>query len=224
MHGQIGQGDRRALDILPADIEHPGNRIERRYDHRIEAFLLQPFGNLPTLVGARSAGQRLVLQERRGGRGFGPVLPHCVDRIAVDRDQFGAALLQRLAHRLAPAARVQPRIEADARALLGILGQPLGHRILGHGPVFVEPAIDLVAYLQRVAAIDEDRCLLLQHCHAAGGAAEAGQPGQPLGIGADIFGQVLVAQRNNEAVEFAARKFLAQGGKAGFMGLHQHGT
>ena len=81
-------------------------------------------------------------------------------------------------------------------------------------------AVDLVADLQRVAAVDEDRRFLRQHHRRAGRALEAGQPGQPLGVGADIFAHMLVGQRHDEAVEPVGLQLLAQRGEAVRIGGH----
>ena len=68
------------------------------------------------------------------------------------------------------------------------------HR-LEHGTVH------LLADLQRVAAVDEDRRLVGEHDGRAGRAGEAGQPGEPLGRFRHIFALVLVGARHDEAVE-----------------------
>ena len=64
--------------------------------------------------------------------------------------------------------------------------------------------IDLVAHLQRVAAVDEDDGAVGKDDRHAGRAGEAGQPVQPLGAGGDIFALMLVGARHDEAVEFFA--------------------
>ena len=81
-------------------------------------------------------------------------------------------------------------------------------------------AVDLVAHLQRVAPVDEDRRLLGQHHRRARRALEAGQPGEPLRVAADIFAHMLVGQRHDEAVEPVGLQLLAQRGEAGFIGGH----
>jgi hypothetical protein len=63
---------------------------------------------------------------------------------------------------------------------------------------------------------------LREHHRAAGAALEAGQPGEALGIGADIFGHMLVGERHDEAVEPVALQLLAKGGEA--VGIAGHGN
>ena len=109
-----------------------------------------------------------------------------------------------------------------------MLAEPLGDRGRRHVLVGVEPPVDLVAHLQRVAPVDEHSGRGLarrvgQHHGGAGRAAEAGQPGEPLGIAADVLAHVLVRERDDEAVEPARLQFAAQGIEAGFVGVHQHG-
>ena len=63
--------------------------------------------------------------------------------------------------------------------------------------------VDLVARLQRVAAVDEQRGARRQHDRDAGRAGEAGQPGQPLLGGRHVFVLVAVGARHDEAGEAA---------------------
>ena len=81
-------------------------------------------------------------------------------------------------------------------------------------------AVDLLADLQSVAAVDEDRRLFGQHDRRSGRALKAGQPRQPLRIAADIFAHMLVGQRNDEAVEPVGLELLAKGLEAIGVGGH----
>src|SRR3546814_1304957 len=87
---------------------------------------------------------------------------------------------------LVPSAGVQPRIITDARALSGMVGEPVGHLDLGHGNILPMAAVDLLADLERIAPVGEDRGLFGHHHRAARRAFKAGEPRQPLRIGADI--------------------------------------
>ena len=59
--------------------------------------------------------------------------------------------------------------------------------------------VDLLARLQRVAAVDEQRGAVRQHDRGAGRAGEAGQPGEPLLGRRHIFALVAVGVRHDEA-------------------------
>ena len=112
-------------------------------------------------------------------------------------------------------------IVADARALGRMLLEPFGGARLGHRLVAPLVGADLLADLERVAAVDEDRRFLGKHHRGAGRALEPGQPGEPLGVAADIFAHMLVGQRHDEAVELLGLQLLAKGGEA--VGVTGHG-
>jgi hypothetical protein len=79
--------------------------------------------------------------------------------------------------------------------------QPVGNAGFRHRLVAPVPAVDLVAHLQRIAAVGEDRGFFGQHHSRAGRALEAGQPSQPLRIGADIFTHMLVGERHDKSIQ-----------------------
>ena len=224
MGEHVGKRDRRVRDIGPAHVEQPGNRIERGDDGGVVAFGLEPVGDFGALVRARAPGIGIVMRDGGGERGLRAIGPHRVDRIAVDRDQLDALLGEQLFRRFGPFDPVQPGIVSDPRALFGMLGDPFGRR--GRRDVFVieQVAVDLLAHLHGVAAIGEHRRAILHHDGRPGAAAEAGQPGEALGVFADIFAHMLVRNRHHEPVEPPSLQFLAQGGETGFVGLHQHGS
>ncbi len=93
-------------------------------------------------------------------RRLGLVGPDRVDRIAADGDQLGALVGQRLARLGHPVLGVQPGIVADPAAVGRMDLEPVGDAGLGHRLVAPVLAVDLVADLQRVAAVDEDRRFL----------------------------------------------------------------
>ncbi len=71
-------------------------------------------------------------------------------------------------------------------------------------------AVDLLARLQRVAAVDEQHRALHQHDRGAGRAGEAGEPGEPLLARRHVFVLVAVGARHDEAGQSAARQLGAQ--------------
>ena len=160
------------------------------------------------------------MDDEPGPRRLRPVVPDRVDRVLADRDQLGALLGQRFARLLHPILGMKPGIVADPAAVGRMDLQPVGDAGLRHRLVAPVIAVDLVADLERIAPVDEDRRLLGQHHRRAGRALEARQPGQPLRIGADIFAHMLVGQRHDEAVEPVGFQLLAQRGKAVFIAGH----
>ena len=84
----------------------------------------EPVADLGALLGRRLAGILVGLDDEMRLRRLGPVLPDLVDRVAVDRDQLGAAAGERFLRLLHPVAGVQPGIVADPRAFGRMLLEP----------------------------------------------------------------------------------------------------
>ena len=160
IHQRVSERDRRVGHVLAADVERPGDRIERRQHRRVGVLLHQPVADLGALLGRRLAGILVGLDDQMRFRGLGPVLPDFVDRVLLDRDQLGAAAGERFLRFLHPVAGVEPRIVADPRAFRRMLLEPFGRAGLGHRLVAPLGRADLLADLQRVAAVDEDRGFL----------------------------------------------------------------
>ena len=149
------------------------------------------------------------------GRRRRTVAPQGVDRIAIDRDEFGAGAGAGLAQLLDAVACVQPRIVAEPRARFQVLRQPLVGRVLDQMLDGEDALVDLRIGLHGVAAVDEHGGLVVQHDRGAGRAGEAGEPGEPLFARRQIFVLLAVGARHDEAVEPAALEFGAQGRDAG---------
>ena len=219
----IGQGDGGVRHVGTADIEQPCDRIERRDNHRVMPVLHQPVGHGGALFGRGASGQIILVNQRRGGRGCGAIGPDRVDRVAFGRHKGDALGLNLLFQRLDPGPGVEPRIIGDFRAGLAHLGKPCAEAVGRHAFVCEQIAVHLLAHLHGVSPVDEDRRVVQRHRGKARRTAETRQPVQALGIIADIFAHMFIADRHDETVHPAPLQFLAQGGKAGFMGLHQHG-
>ena len=71
--------------------------------------------------------------------------------------------------------------------------------------------VDLLARLQRVAAVDEQNGAIHQHNGSAGRAGEAGEPSEPPLAGRHIFVLMAVGARHDKAGQIAPREFRAQG-------------
>ena len=215
------QGDRGPLHILAADVERPGDRIERGQHGGVGLLLLQPVGNLLPLRRRTLARILVRMDDQPRPARFGPVRPDLVDRVLAHGDQFGALVSQRLPRLRHPVLRVQPGIVADPPAVRRVDLQPVGDAGRRHRLIGPEIAVHLVAHLQRVAPVDEDRRFLRQHHRRARRALETGQPGETLGVGADIFAHMLVGQRHDEAVEPVGFQLRAQRVEAVFIGGHK---
>ena len=144
-------------------------------------------------------------------RSLGPILPDLVDRIALDRDQLGIAGRERFLCLSHPVAGVKPRIIADPRALGRMLLEPLRRTGFGHRLVAPLGRRDLLAHLQGVASIDENRRFLGQHDRRTRRALEPCQPRKALRIAADIFTHMFVGEGDDEPVEFRGLELLAKG-------------
>ena len=227
--GAIGVGEherqrhRGALDIRAAQVEQPRHPVERRNDRRIEAARGEPFSHRAALGLARLPGVVVAVDHGRSERWRGPVMPHRVDRIPLDRDHRGTLGGQRRAARSDPGLAVQPRIEAYSGPSRSMLGEPRRDARAEGRFIAEQLPVDLLAHLHGIASIDENCRRIRQHHRRPGRAAKPGQPRQPLSVGADIFAHVLVRDRHHEASEIAALEFLAQVVKAGLVDIHQHG-
>ena len=137
-----------------------------------------------------------------------------------DRYQLGALGGQLRGRLLDPVAAVQPRVIADPRSVRRMLLQPLRNAGLRHRFIFPLGRADLLADLDRVAPVGEYRRFLGKDGGRSGRSLEPGQPGQPLGVAADIFAHMFVGQRNDEAIEAVFLELLAEGGET--IGVRGH--
>ena len=85
------------------------------------------------------------------------------------------------------------------------LGGGIGHLDRGD-----DGGIDLLCRLDRVAAVDNESCLVPQNDGGAGGSGEAGEPGQALGALWHVLALMLVRARHDEAVKTTANEFVPQ--------------
>ena len=214
---------RRAIDIGAAHVEQPRHAIERGDHGCVGAIVAQPLRQHRALFGDALPGMGIGMGHRQRRRRRRPVLPHGIDGIAVHGHQARALGFQCLGHAIGPGLGMQPGIIADTGAARRMLTQPGRRAGLRHRLVFIEPAVHLLAHLDGIAPIDEDRRAILEHHCRAGRSAKTGEPAQPLGIAADIFAHVLVGNRDDKAVQPASPQLGAQCFQAGFVGLHQHG-
>ena len=71
--------------------------------------------------------------------------------------------------------------------------------------------VGLGARLERVAPVDEQRRLLIEHHRRPGRSGEAREPGQALELGGEILVLVLVAMGNEKALELSRLQLALEG-------------
>ena len=208
-HGE-GQRDRGVADVSAAQIEQPGDRIERAEDGSVGTVLLQRFGNRRALGGGIEAGEFRRVRHRGRDRRCRLVGPNRIDRVVVDRGEPPARLGAGLFQPRHAVQGVQPRVVAEGSAG-EVGGDPAAGWLLGQVKRREAPGIDLVLDLEGVAPVDEDRRLVREHHGEPGRAGEPRQPGESLRPRRDELALVLVGQRYDEAVQPAAAQLFAQG-------------
>ena len=110
----------------------------------------------------------------------------------------------RLLQPLQAVAGVEPRIVGERAAGRQVLGDPVLGGGLGELHRRDDGGVDLLGRLHRIAPVDHEGGLVLQHDRRAGRAREAGEPGQALGALRHVFPLVLVGPGHDEPVEAAA--------------------
>ncbi len=184
-----------------------------RQHQRVDAEFLDLEPDPLQLLGLDLAGKLRTVDgdgaERRG-RALGPDL---VERVGLDGDQLRAGLGAGRGQPLGCRRSVQPGVKTEAVAGHQVPGQPVFRWRVDQRLDMPGLAVDLLCRLQRVAAIDEHGRLAGQHDGQTRRAGEAGQPGQPLFRGRDIFVLLLIGAGNHESGQLAARQLLAEGGQ-----------
>ena len=137
-------------------------------------------------------------RDRAQWRG-GAVGPDRVDQVGLDRDQRGARRGAGLGQSFGAFDGVQPRVVAKAVGAREIGLQPPVRRLLDQMLDGEQRGIDLLAHLQRVAAVDEQHRALHQHDRGAGRPGKAGEPGEALLGRRHVFVLMAVGARNDEA-------------------------
>src|SRR5690606_36782611 len=138
-----GQRQRRVRHDVAADIEGPGQGGGIGRHRRVGADLCDGYGETGELVGRALPGEAFGVElDRRMGR-LRLVLPDRVDRVAVDRDELAALLVQRGAQHARLGDRVQPGIEAYAPALRRVGAHPARGRGVDKAPDREGRAVDL---------------------------------------------------------------------------------
>ena len=180
-----------------------------------QAIESEPKGPPHRRVASPASRRSRVLEQRtcphvlRAGRRAGPSTPP--DGRSTPRRSDYVRRATSSAPRLASASfafftqsrSVQPWIVTDARTFWGVVLEPFRRARFRHRLIAPLRGAHLLANLQSVAPVNEDRRFLRKYDRRSRGAFEAGQPGEPLSIASDIFAHMLVGERDDEAVELA---------------------
>ena len=146
--------------------------------------------------------------ERRGRT----VRPDAIDRVGLGGLESGAGRRRGLRQFLGAGERVKPGVVAELGTRLEVILEPDVRRRIDQVLDRKNRAVDLIARLERVAAVDEQRRTVGEHdCHA-GRAGKPGEPFEPLVRRRHSFVLLLVRTRQHEAVEPAPRELGAQRG------------
>jgi hypothetical protein len=106
---------------------------------------------------------------------------------------------------------MQPRVVAETGVGWQVGRNPVRRRVVGQVLRLEQGPVGLIANLQRIAPIDEDRRLVGQYHRQAGRSGETGQPGQPLRAPGYILALMLVGARHQETVELPTLELGPQG-------------
>ena len=205
-----GERQRRMRDVGAADVERPGDILRVGHDQHIGTQLFQLGLDALELVGGAFAGKLDIAQSYFACGGRRAVAPQRVDRVAVDRNQFGASRGADLLQFLRALGGVQPGIVAELGSAGEIAFQPLLRRPVHQMLDGEKLRIDLRRRLHGVAAVYKHGRALGQHDRRPGRSGEAGQPGQALLACGQVFVLLAVGARYDETVEPAALEFAAQ--------------
>ena len=213
-HNGKGQHQRRMRHVGAADVEGPGHVLRIRHHQHIGAQFDEFGADARELVGGALAGEVEVAQRHASRRRGRALAPQPIDRVAVDRHQFGAGRGAGAAQSVGILGRVQPGIVAELGAALEIWLEPSLGRVVHQMRDGENTGVDLVGRLHGIAAVDEQRGALVEHDRRPGRAGKAGEPSQPLLAGRQIFVLLAVGARHDETIKSAPLQLGAQGSDA----------
>ena len=199
--------NRGVSEIGAAQVEQPRDVGRVGDDQRILLAVGKRLADFSAFVFRASAGIGQRVGTRRVGGRLGPVAPDPVNRIGVHRfhPQPGLA-------KAGKALRAgQPGIVADTGVRGRVSGDPGRGRIVGDVPTLPQCGIGLGLDLQSIAPIGEHGGAVRQHHSQAGAAGKAGEPGEALGGGGDVFAKMLIGPGDQEPLQVPSRQFSPQG-------------
>ncbi len=179
-------------------------------DERVGLELAELGADLRELGRGLLAGEADVMQRDWAERGRRPIGPERVDQIGLDGDEGRAGRRAGLGEFLGAIERVQPGVVGEPVAAREVLLEPLVGRRLDEVRDLEQRRVHLLARLQGVAPVDEQRRTLHEHDGNARRAGKSGEPFEPLLRRRHIFVLVAVGARHYEAGEPATRQLGAQ--------------
>ena len=197
-------------DIGTANVEGPGDRMGIGDDEGVGLELLDLGAHALELVGGRFAGELQIMRHHRAVGRRRAVRPDRIDRIGLGRDQDGADAGAGLGEAFGALGAVQPGVVAELLAGHEVRLDPRARRGVGDVLDGEQGGIDLVARLGGVAAVDEQRSAIGEDDRGAGRSGEAGEPGETLLAGRQIFVLMAVGMGHDETVEPASPQLGAQ--------------
>ncbi len=203
---------RRVGHVGAADVEGPGDRLRVGDDERV-GLGLGDLGLHPReLRGGALAGEAQIVQHHGPKRRGRAVRPDRIDRVGVGRNQLGAGRGRGLCQFLDAGDRVKPRVVAELGAGGQVALEPSVGRRIDQVLDRKNRGVDLLARLERVAAIDEQRRAVGEHDRNTRRAGKPGEPFQPLFRRRQVFVLLLIRARQHEAAEPSPRQLGAQDG------------
>ena len=197
-------------DVGAADVERPGDRV-RVGDHQRVGARCGDFSSDAGKLGVGVfAGIAKIVQRHRARRRLRPIAPQSVDWVGFRRDRRRTGIGAGFGEAFGAVHGMQPLVVTELGVLRQIGFDPLLGRCFGARHDRERRGIDLVASLQRVAPVDEQRRFVGEHHRTAGRTGEAGKPSEPLVRGGHVFVLMTVGARYDEAGEAALRQFGAQ--------------
>src|SRR4051794_11165742 len=162
----IAERQRRVRDVASADVERPGKRMRIADKQCVGTGQLG--ANALEFTTDRFTSKTFGIRSDCTLRRMRPVFPDAVDRVCLNRNEFGALGFELLPIRIRLSRRMHPWVETDALAFADVVAKPGGRR----GSPYIDDSekfgINLVARLQRVASIDENRGFILKHDRQSG--------------------------------------------------------
>ena len=213
LHRRKGQQIGRAGDVVPAQVEQPGDLVQRGQDRRVRALAAHVLPEERELLG-RGAARALHGQQeglRRRARGpAGPDLAHQVAVHAQAHALVGQGRAQVARHGLVDHLAVK----AQAAALGQGLGQVFPQGRDAGLPAAQEPesaALDLPRRLDEVAPVRPEDRVLLRHRADSRRARKARAERARLVVLAHVLGLVVVRRGHDVGVDPCLRHVRAQG-------------
>jgi hypothetical protein len=154
-HRGEGKHDRRVRNVAAADVEQPRDGMRIRDEKRVGGELLHVRADARELCLRVFAGKAQIVRHHGAERRLRAIGPDGVDRIVFHRDEAGAGRGAGFAEPFGAVDGMQPRRIAELRAGAQIGFDPGRRRPLDQMFDGKDCAVDLLADLHLIAAVDE---------------------------------------------------------------------